>query len=369
VVLAYKAWLWGLLDKLNAKILAKVLPAWEKKQDRTDAGPTYGTRSISGLDLEVEEIFDPQDLAGQIDILASRVSKKGQLEFVRVIGISTRETGIAAQLDDFRDQNVDLVKSLAKTQLADLDSTLAQADAGAWRVEELAKELQTRFNVSKSKASLLANDQTLKLNGQLARTRQQNAGITKYIWTTSRDERVRESHAELDGQTFSYDDPPITSPDGRRGHPGDDFQCRCTAFPVLPELDEADPGSEIFDTPAAPPEPEPIPEPPPLRISPPIEDPPRPLFTPMDQDTSVRPQPISYDLDPLDNRSQVSYNDQPVKKTAEYVVVQNKIVVNSANTKAEAHRLGQALRRAGQDVSVFKLSDYVRYIDPSYVMN
>jgi uncharacterized protein with gpF-like domain len=25
----------------------------------------------------------------------------------------------------------------------------------------------------------------------------------------------------------------VVSDDGRTGHPGDDYQCRCTAFPVL----------------------------------------------------------------------------------------------------------------------------------------
>jgi hypothetical protein len=53
---------------------------------------------------------------------------------------------------------------------------------------------------------------------------------------------VRERHAELDGERFRWDDPPVTNEDGDENHPGEDYQCRCTAYPVLPELgDESAP--------------------------------------------------------------------------------------------------------------------------------
>ena len=52
-------------------------------------------------------------------------------------------------------------------------------------------------------------------------------GIKQYIWSTSGDERVRDSHAENDGKIFSYDDPPPT------GHPGDEINCRCVAIPYF----------------------------------------------------------------------------------------------------------------------------------------
>lgn len=45
----------------------------------------------------------------------------------------------------------------------------------------------------------------------------------KYIWHTQGDGKVRDSHAENDGKTFSWDSPPDT------GHPGEDYNCRCWA--------------------------------------------------------------------------------------------------------------------------------------------
>lgn len=55
---------------------------------------------------------------------------------------------------------------------------------------------------------------------------------THYVWRTRRDGKVRSSHAEREGQVFSWDDPP------EGGHPGADYGCRCTAEPYLPQISE-----------------------------------------------------------------------------------------------------------------------------------
>jgi hypothetical protein len=48
---------------------------------------------------------------------------------------------------------------------------------------------------------------------------------THYIWRTRGDPQVRPSHMENNGKVFSWDNPPET------GHPGEDYNCRCTAEP------------------------------------------------------------------------------------------------------------------------------------------
>lgn len=69
--------------------------------------------------------------------------------------------------------------------------------------------------------------------GKLAQAKQEAAGNTRYVWTTAQDERVRPDHADLDGQTFLWSQPPvINKTTGRVGHPGDDYNCRCRATPV-----------------------------------------------------------------------------------------------------------------------------------------
>ena len=59
------------------------------------------------------------------------------------------------------------------------------------------------------------------------------AGFGRYVWVTRRDDRVRPDHARLDGGIFRWDDPPVVDlRSGRRGHPNQDYGCRCSASPL-----------------------------------------------------------------------------------------------------------------------------------------
>ena len=61
-----------------------------------------------------------------------------------------------------------------------------------------------------------------------------DAGVEEYIWSTSGDSRVRESHKKLNGKRFRWDDPPVVDEKtGRRCHPGEDYECRCVALAVF----------------------------------------------------------------------------------------------------------------------------------------
>jgi SPP1 gp7 family putative phage head morphogenesis protein len=195
-------------------------------------------RRLGLIELRLAAIFDPDELSEELEKFAKRVQTKNRNELRRVVGIAvgSADPGVAALVDRFREQNVARITSLAGQELVEITELLEEAGATGLRVEQLRKRIQERFGVTKSKAALLARDQTLTLNAQIARQRQQNLGIQEYVWTTSGDGRVRDTHAELDGTIQRWDNPPEISEDGRRGHPGDDYQCRCTAYPRLPEL-------------------------------------------------------------------------------------------------------------------------------------
>ncbi len=259
---AYQEALRKWLSRLQEQWLKLFLEGWDRnpvhfsgtvprvKEDavaRTPPGSSYVRERLGSAEVILQEAIQPgSQLSRDVRTLAARVNKKGDIEFRRVVGISPRGgLGLGAALDSFRDKNVNLIKSLAGQQLDEITSILANAEIGALRVEEVRTQIINRFGVGQSKADLLARDQILKLNGQLTQVRQEGVGITQYIWTTSHDERVRGDpggkwpnglHYQLDGTVQSWTAPPICSLDGRREHPGGDYQCRCTAFPILPEL-------------------------------------------------------------------------------------------------------------------------------------
>lgn len=139
-------------------------------------------------------------------------------------------------LKEYVRRNVKLIKNLEAETAEELIRFLRSEEAGDLHAEDLAKELREKFGLkSEARAKLWARDQTLKLNAQITQERYKKAGIEEYIWTVTGGKnpgaRVRKSHKELNGKRFKFSNPPTIN--GRKVNPGEDYQCRCTAFPVI----------------------------------------------------------------------------------------------------------------------------------------
>ena len=107
------------------------------------------------------------------------------------------------------------------------------------RYENLIETIQKSYGVSQNKAKFLARQESNLLLAKFKEVRYKDAGIEKYEWRCvagSANHPVRDSHEKLNGEIFSWDNPPITTELGRpvrRNHPGEDYNCRCVAVPVL----------------------------------------------------------------------------------------------------------------------------------------
>lgn len=145
--------------------------------------------------------------------------------------------GSQEKVDRWIRENIGLVKSITGSGLDDLEKLVAAAAGGGTPTLDLRAQIQARFQVTYSKASFLARDQTAKLGSTIGRELKQRYGIKSYQWSTSGDARVRQEHAELDGQIFLYSAPPIADLQGNRGHPGMLWQCRCDDIAVMPDDD------------------------------------------------------------------------------------------------------------------------------------
>lgn len=188
--------------------------------------------------LVTQQLIKDSRIGQAAEQVAERTDAHAAAELRSLAGVTTRAVISQDKIVAFRQRNVDLVSSIADDRIEEFSELLEEADKTGMRVEELRDKLQERFDVSKSKADLLARDQVLKLNGEISAERQQAAGIEEYTWSTSGDERVRPYHRDLDGSRQRWDAPPVVSKDGRREHPGQDFQCRCVPIPVVPWLDD-----------------------------------------------------------------------------------------------------------------------------------
>jgi len=104
---------------------------------------------------------------------------------------------------------------------------------GGVRTGDLAKVIQQHKGVTDRKAKFLARQETKLLISEYQRNRYKQAGVTHYRWSTNIDGRERPWHRKLNGQIFSWDNPPIIDErTGERGHPGQTYNCRCVAVPL-----------------------------------------------------------------------------------------------------------------------------------------
>lgn len=147
------------------------------------------------------------------------------------VNLIESEPWLSGMVDSFSESNVELIKSLTSETFSRIEN-ITQAGVRAGKpVREISQELQAQFKVSRSRANLIARDQVSKLNSNITELRQRQLGVKEYIWRTSNDERVRETHRAHNGKTFAWSDPPANT-----GHPGQDYQCRCWAEPVLEDV-------------------------------------------------------------------------------------------------------------------------------------
>lgn len=149
---------------------------------------------------------------------------------VDITGALTSEV-LAGPMESALVANVELIKSIPTKYLDSVKSRVYESTSEGLRWEEIVEKIQDIGSVTESRAKLIARDQVSKMNGSFNEARQTSLGIDKYIWQTSGDERVRDTHADNDGKIFNWDDPPST------GHPGEDINCRCVALPYF-NLDE-----------------------------------------------------------------------------------------------------------------------------------
>ncbi len=137
-------------------------------------------------------------------------------------------------IDRWVDENVSLIKTIPSDTLDEMRRIVKDGFVNGKSATGIMKEIQDKYNVEKNHARLLARDQTGKLNAKITEAQQRDAGIEEYIWDDCGDSRVRDSHMELNGQRFRWDNPPVVDiKTGRRCHPGEDYQCRCRAKPVF----------------------------------------------------------------------------------------------------------------------------------------
>lgn len=203
---------------VGVKTLLKVLDRFEKKDHSTD-------------DEKIAQGFvNRGNIQNQQEVSKNLKNQTG-IDLSAYLGNSPR---IAEKVNAMTTANVQLIKSIRSQYLDKVQNAVTQAVVNGTLNKDLVQQIKDLGKTTEKRAIFIARDQSSKLNAALTQARHEDVGITKYTWSTSGDERVRESHAEKDGQVFEYANPPADT-----GHPAHDYNCRCVAIPYLGDVVKA----------------------------------------------------------------------------------------------------------------------------------
>jgi SPP1 gp7 family putative phage head morphogenesis protein len=190
-------------------------------------------RALSMAEVDLRRYLDGRDLQRLLSNVASRISRHSARDLERMIGerIQRGTSAVRAIRNRWISANTDYIKEMflgrsRSSLIGGIRDRLQESLSDGRSVTVARSLLQERVSVARSRARLIATDQTLTLNSSMTRHRQMSSGIERYRWVTMRDDRVRESHQELDGTIQRWDDPPS------EGHPGEPVNCRCRASPI-----------------------------------------------------------------------------------------------------------------------------------------
>ena len=188
----------------------------------------------------------------RIDDLAFRImgrmDRETRNEFYgaieNVVGISSKEL-IATEGLKFTTNALILETSQWIKKLR--DETIEMYTANSLRImaqggdlDEVINELIEMGGKRVDHARFTAINQIQNFNAVSQKIRAENLGITKAIWRTSQDERVRRCHEVRDGKEFDLKEGLYSSCDNQSIIPGVDYQCRCVAEYIIPSDEDQD---------------------------------------------------------------------------------------------------------------------------------
>lgn len=214
---AMRAQMLGAIDNMDVNhvdLMTQVREEYEKTLAHLDGALQ---KTLPNLTMEPSKVDNPATAVSRLTIEAKLTDEQRRI--------------IAADWGN----NLNLyIKGWAQDNILKLREDIQPHVMAGGRAEGLIKVIQDNYGVSQRKAKFLARQETALLMAKFQETRYADIGIQKYRWSTAHDKRVRHDHHDLDGKVFRFDSPPVSNrKTGARNNPGQDYNCRCVAIPLV----------------------------------------------------------------------------------------------------------------------------------------
>jgi len=209
---------------------------------RADVLGKLRARKAVKADINVESfMFDNKkaadDLKKRVEPLYKSALKKGAEAVAAELNLSSSFDFLSPEAQKFLREKLFEISGLVDEPVADelREALLAGMDKGE-SVDKLADRVTEVFEVQRFRAERIARTEIAEsFNGGRFVTMKQ-AGVERIEWLSARDNRVRDSHQDVDGEVVMLGDKfsnGLLYPLDPSGPPEEIVNCRCVSVPVV----------------------------------------------------------------------------------------------------------------------------------------
>lgn len=236
----------ALYRDINEQIVSQI-PRWTKEEAALNSSDTMDDELsflINNLKKQYgspQVLFDYQTAAKKAEARTEKLSGVRTKVQLKGLGLDIfKETPHLERLSErFVRKNTALIVTIPQQSLSNVEQVIEAGVQAGTRASDLARQItavstsegtpSSELEKARKRAAVIARDQTLTHSAQLSRSRQRANGISKFVWRTVGDGRVRDIHEDRDGEEYTWAD----GAGSFDTYPGDGVQCRCSSEPIL----------------------------------------------------------------------------------------------------------------------------------------
>lgn len=214
--------------------------------------PPYSSATIARIREAMKDYtkgIEPWARASVARMLAEtdRRGKTALIAYTQEMGMALQReiyaAPVGATMQQLMGEQVDLITSLPTEAAQRVHEKTVEAISHGSRYPEQVAEIEEMLAEThpeatgkwlRNRATLIARTETARTASKLVEARAKHIGAEQYQWRTAGDWKVRESHKKLNRSIHSWDDPPLSDPPDHHSHPGQIWNCRCVALPIIP---------------------------------------------------------------------------------------------------------------------------------------
>jgi SPP1 gp7 family putative phage head morphogenesis protein len=242
IEMMYRRMLEKQIDEMHASILYWVKAKYKNNEPEIaqDATPASILRiAINKLTSRWQQNFNrgARELAEYFAQSVSQRSDKALMAILKRAGFTVRFKMTPAQRDVFKatvNANVSLIKSIPQQYLSGVEGIVQRSVQVGGDLEQLTKDLQKQYGVTKRRAAFIALDQNTKATAALQRARHIELGISEALWLHSHGGKTpRPTHVAMDRKKYSIEKGMWDPAEKQWILPGQLINCRCVSRPVV----------------------------------------------------------------------------------------------------------------------------------------